>query len=95
MIEEASHRPAAGTQVDVRGQPLDLQHSLLAKTFQLLRPGQAMHAWIDAEDEMRAELERCLPGRFTWAHTGDHVTVRRVPAAPAARPAPEPMLASG
>jgi uncharacterized protein (DUF2249 family) len=87
MIEATSHGPAAGTQVDVRGQPLELQHGLLTKTFQLLRPGQAMQAWIDAEDEMRAELERCMPGRFTWVRTGDHVTVRRNPAAEAARPA--------
>lgn len=82
-MTEVNHPPethdARGTQVDVRGQPLPLQHDLLAKTFQLLRPGQSMQAWIDAEDEMRAELERCLPGKFTWARCGNHVTVRRIP----------------
>jgi uncharacterized protein (DUF2249 family) len=74
-----STHDANGTQLDVRGQPLSLQHDLLAKTFQLLRPGQSMQAWLDAEDEMRAGLERYLPSGYTWARTGDHVTVGRVP----------------
>jgi uncharacterized protein (DUF2249 family) len=90
MIESISSesRATPGTQVDVRGQSLSLQHNLLANTFQLLRPGQAMQVWLDAEDDMRAELERCLPARFTWTRTGDHVEVRRIARArPKATPA--------
>lgn len=79
MMEATSSaaHDASGTRLDVRGQPLSLQHDLLAKTFQLLRPGQFMLAWLDAEDEMRAGLERCVPRQFAWTHTGDHVTVGR------------------
>lgn len=68
----------SGTRADVRGLPPPSQDALLLKTFQLLRPGRAMEVWLDREDDRRHELERQMPGRFTWTRESDRIVVRRV-----------------